>query len=123
MGDQAGTRQTTTDTADNELKKAEKEKGTGRQESRHKGPAWQKSGAGPSGSAKQKDGGNQHHSREPQERQERTEHTNERQGAKRSSLDLSLKEAIEGDCFNSRDKEFQHLGAMHFIDLGSERLT
>ena len=38
-------------------------------------------------------------------------------------MDLSLKEAILGDRCKARGREFQQLGAMLFIDLGSERLT
>ena len=38
-------------------------------------------------------------------------------------LDLSLKEEILGVCFIARGREFQYLGAILLIDLGSERLT
>ena len=55
-----------------------------------------------------------------QERQPRTEHEKDRQGPNRSNLDLSLKEAQLGDCFNSKDRGFQYLGAMLLMDLESD---
>ena len=63
------------------------------------------------------------HTRGVHERHPRTEQENSPYGARRSNLDRSLKEATLGDCFIARGREFQYLGAMLLIDLGSERLT
>ena len=62
-------------------------------------------------------------SKAAQDRQPRSEQTNDPYGAKRSNFDLSLKVATLGRVFSSCGKGFQHLGAMLFIDLQPERST
>ena len=41
----------------------------------------------------------------------------------REFLDLRLNEDIEGDCLISKEREFQHFGAILLIERLSERVT
>ena len=41
----------------------------------------------------------------------------------REFLDLALSEDNEGECFNSKGREFQHFGAIVLIECLSERIT
>ena len=61
--------------------------------------------------------------KEVHERQLRTWHVKSRYGISRSNFDFSLKVPILADSFNGKEREFQYLGAMFFIDLLSEWLT
>ena len=46
---------------------------------------------------------------------------NEAYGARRDFLDWVLKQPIDGASFSDAGKEFQHLGAMYFIDRWLQR--